>query len=206
MKKYGSFMLAFTLVCLMNASSFAHVGVTVFYPETSDWDEWDETLPLKDIVASRVKKAAAMPLKASLKRKHPSGGSPRDGDGAGSSWTEREDAALRRMVREEGFGNWEDKAAHFISSRTPNALRQRWCSHLSHMATSGDDEASELGSLDADQMAAASRGSVNQHSSGRGREHRDHGFRHHWDMKGSPLHRHQPLLKSRSTNILKPAC
>ena len=130
-------------------------GVTVFYPETSDWDEWDETLPLKDIVASRVKKAAAMPLKASLKRKHPSGGSPREGDGAGSSWTEREDAALRRMVREEGFGNWEDKAAHFISSRTPNALRQRWCSHLSHMATSGDDEASELGSLEADQMAAS---------------------------------------------------
>lgn len=36
MKKYGSFMLAFALVCLMNASSFAHVGVVVFYPQVPD--------------------------------------------------------------------------------------------------------------------------------------------------------------------------
>ena len=36
MRKFGSLMLAFGLVCLMNASSFAHVGVVVFYPQVPD--------------------------------------------------------------------------------------------------------------------------------------------------------------------------
>ena len=139
-------------------------GVTVVYPQTEEWDEWDEVLPLDEIAEARVKRAAAPPAKASpkptvattgLKRKHP-GGSPRQGDGAGCSWTEREDAQLTQMVHDEGFGNWETKASNFLSARTPNALRQRWCSHLSHLQTS-EDEAAEasMAAGEADQSGAA---------------------------------------------------
>ena len=54
---------------------------------------------------------------------------PKGAGSAGAGWTQREDALLRQMVLAEGFGNWEQKAANFISRRTPNALRQRWSTH-----------------------------------------------------------------------------
>ena len=36
MRKLGNLVVAFGVACLLNTSAFAHVGVTVFYPQVPD--------------------------------------------------------------------------------------------------------------------------------------------------------------------------
>ena len=123
--------------------------MTVVYPQSDDWDEWDETLHVDEFVKERVQRATQAAQRGHrelargtqrLKRKQ-SDATDRHTDGAGCSWTQHEDAQLRKLVQEEGVGNWETKASRFVSARTPNALRQRWCSHLSHLQPSDDTDA-----------------------------------------------------------------
>ena len=111
--------------------------MTVVYPQSDDWDEWDETLHVDEFVKERVQRATQAAQRGHrelargtqrLKRKQ-SDATDRHTDGAGCSWTQHEDAQLRKLVQEEGVGNWEAKASRFFSARTPNALRQRWCSY-----------------------------------------------------------------------------
>ena len=44
----------------------------------------------------------------------------------GSAWTPREDSELCSMVKKDGTGNWQDKAASFASSRSASSIRHRW--------------------------------------------------------------------------------
>lgn len=139
-------------------TALTDAGVTIVYPQSAEWDEWDEDLCIDDFVEFRVKRAAAAPmpsaaLKAAsgLKRKHPDGSSSQN-DGAGCTWTKGEDAHLQQLVRDEGVGNWDVKASKFSSARTANALRQRWCSHLSRVQMP-DDEAASVPAAEEDRVS-----------------------------------------------------
>ena len=57
-----------------------------------------------------------------------------------SGWTQREDHEIKRMVEEDGAGNWDAKAHRLGTGRTGNAAYQRWHCYLQTYGTNSDNE------------------------------------------------------------------
>ena len=57
-----------------------------------------------------------------------------------SGWTQREDHEIKRMVEEDGAGDWDAKADRLGTGRTGNAAYQRWHCYLQSDGTNGGDE------------------------------------------------------------------